>query len=124
MLKIENEQIYAFDIDDTLVMWDGNFQQPDRDGRTIAITDPYDGATVHLKPHLQHIKLLKQMRGRGRFVMVWSAGGVLWAEAVIKALNLEGYVGLITTKPIGYVDDLPANEFLKNHIYLPFKEAT
>jgi len=121
VLKIDNEQIYAFDIDDTLVMWEGNIHQPDEHGRKLAIVDPYDKTTVFLKPHQQHIKLVKQMHGRGRFVMVWSAGGVQWAEAVVKALNLEPYVGLIITKPVGYVDDLPANKFLQNHIYLPEK---
>lgn len=119
MLKIDNEQIYTFDVDDTLVMWGADFHLPG-EGK-IKFFDPYDGNFVYLKPHHQHIKLLQQMNGRGRYVVVWSAGGVKWAESVVRQLGLEAHVHMVTTKPIGYIDDLPAEKFMKNHIYLPFK---
>jgi len=117
MIKIENEQVYMFDVDDTLVMWNGDCKKPS--DNKVAISDPYDGIEVFLRPNFRHIKLLKQMHGRGRFICVWSAGGVKWAEAVVKALHLESFVHMVTTKPMGYVDDLPVEQFMKNHIYLP-----
>lgn len=113
---IENEQVYMFDIDDTLIMWDRDphFHALGR----IAITDPYDGVTVYVKPHERHVKLLTQMKGRGRFIVVWSQSGAKWAEAVVNALGLTNSVDLILTKPQGYVDDLPVSKWMKNHIYI------
>ncbi len=113
---IENEQIYAFDVDDTLVMWSGDYMKPG-EGR-IEIRDPYDGALVYLVPHQRHIKLARQMKGRGRHVIVWSAGGALWADAVVKALELEDVVDQVMTKPAGYVDDLLVQEWMPKRIYL------
>lgn len=118
---VANESVYMFDVDDTLVMWDMKFNQPG-EGR-VEIQDPYDGATVWLKPHTRHVKLLTQMAGRGRFVVVWSQGGAQWAHAVVKALCLEQHVNLIMTKPAAYVDDLPCNAWMKERIYLDGKET-
>lgn len=120
MLTIHNEQVYCFDVDDTLVMWDD--QYADRALGRVRIVDPYDGATVYLKPHARHIKLLKQMHGRGRQIIVWSQGGAAWARAVIEALGLSEYVHICMTKPAGYVDDLPAQAWLPNRIYLSHQE--
>ena len=116
MIKLENEQICMFDVDDTLVMWGDDFNTPSDD--RIRIVDPYDNSAVYLKPHQKHIRLVKQMHARGRLVCVWSGGGVRWAETVVKALGLEPYVHMVMTKPICYVDDLPANDWLNNRIYL------
>lgn len=113
---IENEQVYMFDVDDTLIVWGKNIHtsHPDR----IEIKDPYDGATVHVVPHERHVKLLTQMKGRGRFIIVWSQSGAKWAQAVVEALGLTDSVDLILTKPQGYVDDLPVSKWMKNHIYI------
>lgn len=116
MISFDNEFVTAFDIDDTLVMWEGNFNQPAPD--RIEIIDPYDGAKVFLKPHKKHAAFMKKCKGRGMCVMVWSAGGVQWAKAVINALGLADYVDLVITKPSKYVDDLPASEILGSRIYL------
>lgn len=117
---IENEHIYMFDVDDTLVMWSDDFSDPGPD--RVKVIDPYDGSTVYLTPHIRHIKLLMQMNGRGRHIIVWSQGGVKWAQAVVDALKLEHFVHTIMTKPHGYVDDLPASEWLSNHIYIGDKK--
>lgn len=119
--KIENEQVYMFDVDDTLIVWDDRFGQPG-EGR-VHVVDPYDGVSVYLRPHVRHVKLLKQMRGRGRFIVVWSQSGVQWAEAVVDALGLKDQVHLVMTKPQGYVDDLPVNEWMQNRIYLEQEEG-
>jgi hypothetical protein len=120
-LKIENEQIYMYDVDDTLVMWTNHFTQPG-EGR-VRIVDPYDQAPVYLKPHERHVKLLKQMHGRGRYIVVWSQSGVQWAHAVVEALGLSDFVHLVMTKPTGYVDDLPADQWMRDRIYLPTEET-
>ncbi len=114
--QIANEQVYMYDVDDTLVVWDDDFLRPD--GGRVRIVDPYDKNAVYLKPHVRHVKLLKQMHGRGRFIIVWSQSGVQWANAVVEALGLKDHVGLVMTKPSGYVDDLPSDKWMQNRIYL------
>jgi predicted phosphatase len=121
MQVISNEHVVCFDVDDTLVIWDDSFQAPEL-GR-VRIEDPYDGHTVYLKPHVRHVKLLRQMKGRGRFLVVWSAAGAQWAKAVIQALELEDCVDLIQTKPLAYVDDLPVTEWIGKRIYLPSENS-
>ncbi len=116
MILLDNEQVLAFDVDDTLVMWDFKYDRPD-EGR-VAIHDPYDSSTVYLMPHARHVKFLKQCKGRGRSIVVWSQGGCHWAQSVVNALGLSEYVDLVLTKPIAYVDDLPASAWLTNRIYL------
>lgn len=113
---VENEHVYMFDVDDTLILWDDEIHAPG-EGR-IAVVDPYDKITVYVKPHTRHVKLLTQMKGRGRYVVVWSAAGAKWAQAVVDALGLDHSVDLILTKPIGYVDDLPVDQWMKNRIYI------
>lgn len=114
-----NEQIYAFDIDDTLVLYGADNWKPAHG--LVEFVDPYTDATVYLRPHVRHMELLVQMKKRGRHILVWSAGGASWAHSVIKRLGLEAYVDTIMTKPIGYVDDMPANKWMNNRIYIEQK---
>lgn len=116
MQIFENEYVVAIDCDDTLVMWDVNHTQPHEN--SVAFICPYDGSTNHLIPNKKHIDFLKKCKGRGMCIMVWSAGGVLWAEAVINTLGLSDYVDLIITKPSKYVDDLFAKDILGQRVYL------
>lgn len=112
---INNESNIFFDVDDTLVMW-GTAMHEHED--CIVVVDPYDQSLIHLRPHQPHIKLLKNHHARGSYITVWSAGGFQWAEAVIKALQLEGFVDVVMSKPRAYVDDLTASEVLGERIYL------
>lgn len=111
-----NEQLVPVDCDDTLVMWSDQYQQPH--GDAIPIIDPYDQSTNYLTPNKKHIDLIKKYKGRGFLVIVWSAGGVEWAQAVVKALELESYVDIVLTKPSRYVDDLDASEWMGNRVYI------
>lgn len=117
MIEILNEHIVMVDVDETLIL--------DRDPITdkeslneFVVNNPYDLENKKRIPHFRHIELIKQMKGRGRYIGVWSGGGVLWAKEVVKALGLESYVDIVMTKPLGYVDDLQADRWLNNHIYL------
>jgi hypothetical protein len=117
MRVIKQESTVFIDCDDTLVMWGFAKYTPG----TIAIGCPYyDDQIDHLKPHKGHIKVLKDRKARGSFIVVWSAGGFAWAEAVVKALGLEEYVDLCMTKPHMYIDDKPAEKFMGEHLYIPF----
>lgn len=117
MKIIENETPVMVDCDQTLVMWHDRHQEPIK-GVTVEFKDPYDQGSFFLKPHEAHIKLLKQQKGRGKAVVVWSAAGYLWAKEVVEKLELEEYVDLIMAKPCKYIDDLPCEEFMGNRIYI------
>jgi predicted phosphatase len=120
-LKIDNEMISPFDVDETLVL--------DRKVTTknvhhiIDIFDPALGEYVQRIPHKKQIELLKRMHGRGRFIVVWSGNGADWADSVVRTLGLKPYVHIACAKPICYVDDYPASQWLNNHIYLKPEET-
>lgn len=113
MIRFDKTPI-LFDVDDTLVIWDRNAHLSD----LIKCIDPYSQEELYLNPHKHHIRLLKEKHTRGDLIVVWSAGGALWAEAVVKALGLENYVDLVLDKPKSYVDDLDVNDWLKERIYI------
>jgi hypothetical protein len=110
MIIIENEHIAAFDIDQTLFMHD--------ESSTCGIINPNSGSQIFGYANLKHIELMKQFKGRGMFVVVWSKSGTKWAEAVVKNLELTPYVDLIISKFDRYVDDLKAHQVLGERIYL------
>ncbi len=119
MKIIANESTVFIDVDDTLVMWGVGAKAFDL-RPIVKINSPYDGSTNVLYPNLGNIKILKDRKARGSFIVVWSAGGYAWAEAVIKALQLEQYVDLIMTKPHAYVDDKEAKDIMGERIYIPY----
>lgn len=117
-MKVINVESTIFcDVDDTLVMWntDGMLSTS-----LVSVVDPYHTNTILLAPHLGHIKVLKDRKVRGSYIVVWSAGGYQWAESVVKALKLEAYVDLIMTKPHMYIDDKKAEEFMCERVYIPY----
>lgn len=113
MNTIFNERIYCFDVDDTLVQWSsrGTFGE-------VYMTDPVLEESMSIVPNLNNIRLLKEKRARGCFIIVWSQGGARYAEAVIAALKLSDHVDLILTKPSGIIDDKDPNEWLPKRIWL------
>jgi FMN phosphatase YigB (HAD superfamily) len=122
MTTLNNQNVVVFDCDNTLLMWD---KQHDKPGPgKIEIKDPYDSnVTLYLTPHQVHIRLLRQYKGRGFTVIVWTKAGALWAEQTVKVLGLEGYVDFAMTKPDKYVDDaLKIEDIIGNRIYFEDKE--
>ncbi len=111
---IESEQIICFDCDDTIVMWNEAIKD-------VVVEDAYDETLHNLTRHEKHIKLLKDHKSRGFTVILWSAAGYAHAVSVAKALDILPYCDIIMSKPIKFVDDLPASEVLVNRVYLPYK---
>lgn len=117
MKTIKATRLVTFDVDDTLVIWDWKSIVPDGNG-LVSITDPNNSVAVLVYPHNRHIELMKQFKARGHTVIVWSQGGHEWAEAVCKALGIEGMVDYVMDKPNWYVDDLPSSAWMKDPVYL------
>lgn len=113
---LNNDNTVFFDVDDTLVLWEYPHEQIDN---TIVIS-AQDGYSVRVLPHLEHIKRLKQFKARAQGVVVWSQGGWEWAQAVVRALDLDEYVDIIMAKPRWLFDDLPVKYFLNesNRTYI------
>jgi len=114
-MKVVTRPNVFFDVDDTLVMWN---QSPDH---PKAIELPLlDGHKEILVPHEHHIKQMKDHKARGHYVVVWSAGGWEWANAVVVALGLEQYVDEVMDKPHWYYDDVKVNEWMPevNRVYI------
>lgn len=91
-----------FDVDDTIICWNKPENATDEDMITIACRGLEH--TFYVNKH--NVDFLKKLAVRGHAIVVWSAGGVDWSEAVIKALKLEEYVWAVASKPTYYVDDM------------------
>lgn len=121
MKVIDIESIIFADVDDTLIMWGGIKTSPitGKPYPQIAIKNPHDASVYKVTPNKGNIKIIKDRRSRGSVIVVWSAGGYAWAEAVVRALDLEKHVDLVMTKPHGYIDDKEAKDIMGERIYIP-----
>lgn len=95
------ENVVMFDVDETLLMFDG---------------DPEYNTP---RPHQTHIDKLKQHAYRGHTVIVWSAGGAAWAARAVAMLELEAFVDVVMAKPKWFYDDRQAHEILGERVYFP-----
>lgn len=123
MVKIEGDEVIFCDVDETLVMWDmkENYysQRPHPGCRLFNFVskDFPNGIVFSLLPHVIHIELLKKYKDQKKTIVVWSAGGVDWAEFVVKELGLQEHVDLVISKPLRYVDDLNCKAWMGNRVY-------
>lgn len=120
MKTVAVESTVWVDVDDTLVMWGIKAKKGQK---LVAITEPHSGNQVYLAPHIGHIKVLKDRKARGSFIVVWSSGGYAWAETVVRALGLEAYVDLCMTKPHLYMDDKDAVSVMGERLYIPYGDG-
>lgn len=116
MIVTYNENIIPFDCDDTIVKWNKD-PKKNKKGR-VKFKDPYSKYTYYLKPMVGNIELLQKYKGRGFYIILWSAAGVKWAETIAKNLKLEKYIDEIKTKPCKYVDDAPVEKWFGHRVYL------
>lgn len=102
MFKIPPGPVAYFDVDDTLLMWD--MPKVSREDEIISVTCRGREQKRHI--NVFNLDLLIKMAQSGHAIVVWSAGGSDWAEAAVKALNIEQYVDVVTAKPTYYIDDV------------------
>lgn len=125
MIVVDGLATY-FDVDDTLVMW-GYGDHPE--ARTILCPKSKTLIDGELRespawselvvPNKANILQLIKHKQRGHRIVVWSAGGADWAEAVVRSLELTDYVDMVVSKPSWWYDDLTAEEVLQpvNRVY-------
>jgi len=99
------EDFIYFDVDETIILHqDKKYKKL----KKIKIRDPYDPTLVHtVSIHKSHVYWLKIMARRGSKIVVWSAGGRPWAQAVVDALGLNEFVSFCLGKPNAIYDDEP-----------------
>lgn len=114
MKTINTDISTFFDVDNTLVMW----KKSDEYNQEVVVKDPYDGKEETLYVNTCHVKLLLRKKAQKKLVVVWSAGGALWAEAVVKALKLTEHVDVCMAKPAEIVDDIPLKQWSNSNLYL------
>lgn len=106
MITITNRNIVAFDVDDTLILWDEHSKDLTypTEGRLVVIC-PYDGKPYSFLVHQRHVDFLKREKAKGSFIIVWSRSEGAWANAVVKALGMEDYVDISMGKVTKFIDD-------------------
>lgn len=117
--RLDGEPIYI-DVDSTLC-----FAACDLSDAQKALAMPWTvycfGRNIRVYPHKQNIEVVGKLWDRGYTLIVWSRSGAPWAEAVSKALGIDQMVSLYAKKPMYYLDDLPANEWMGERIYREYQ---
>lgn len=122
MIKTNHEMQAAFDVDQTLILHGREIADQFAPG-VIRVQDPYDDSIKYFQSHVPHVKLLKDYKTRGYHIIIWSANGGDWAEAIAKAIfgvELDKYVDECRTKLIKHVDDLPSDKILGERVWIDF----
>lgn len=124
---LEGENTIFFDVDNTLIMWDPDPNDPrivklpslktttvysESSGQYVEIHE-----TVNVVPHKHHLDMVKRHKQLGNTVIVWSKSGPQWAQNVVEFFGLTDYVDLVCGKPSCYYDDLKAEEFMVDRRY-------
>lgn len=107
------------DVDDTLVLWERPSDYPENDMRLINC----GGVEKWYAINWPQVRQLSEHKARGHTVIVWSAGGSDWADAVVDALEMRPFVDLTLEKPMWAYDDLPASEFMPKTKLIPWKKV-
>jgi hydroxymethylpyrimidine pyrophosphatase-like HAD family hydrolase len=117
MITIHSTKIYYFDVDNTLV-----FPESDSQRLKLPPSDPIYMGGRRFYVHLAHLELMRDLKARGHTVIVWSAGGSHWAEAVVKMLKMDQVVDLVISKPDGICDDKYVTEWVptEDWFFIPF----
>lgn len=110
------ERVIPCDIDETLVL----HEKPLQYARQITIEDPLaPGKFITLGVNEPMLKIVEDEIERGAFIIFWSRSGYAWAEAVTHELGLVApHHSIICTKPVSYIDDKDASEWLKDRVYV------
>lgn len=116
MVIIKNENVEPFDVDGTLVLHQSADTIPL--GEALQVYDAITKKFITVRINRPMVRLLRESKARGSYVIVWSKGGYRWATDVIKALDLVDFVDLVLTKPAAYYDDTEIQNWLPYRVYI------
>ncbi len=119
MKVISHENIRPFDVDRCLIKEKKGNDWTLRESLAYVL-DPLTEQPIEVIVNKAMVRLLKEEKHRGGFVIVWSRSGYEWARNVIQALKLEEHVDLVMSKPVVYFDDTPVENWLKDRVFLDF----
>lgn len=141
--KLPEGQTAAFDVDHTLVIWEmdpvkligvsSNSVEDlfDHQPKSLAhllreqpeeVLMNFRDRSFIIRPIYTHVLQLVQQKIKGLNVVVWSASGSDWAEAVVNALKLDDHVDVIQTKPHFVYDDGSKDGILGKHYFFAWDE--
>lgn len=117
--SIRSNLVTCFDIDDTLIYWDHD-KSTKRYGRPSLkrVTIELNKRSIDKHIIKEHVEELIRQKESGAFIIVWSASGYEWAEAVVKALNICDHVDLIMSKPMRIYDDKDPQDWMPKRRYM------
>lgn len=117
MLFIEKETVVPIDVDMTLI----DYNTEGKDKRDLIQVGLVPGKEIWIYPIKEHIDQIKNFRAGNFYIIIWSGSGAAWAKHIIDKLGLTDYVDMIIRKPSWYVDDTPAEEWMKRlYRYPPY----
>lgn len=106
MIVIKNRNVFCYDIDDTVLLWDDKSRDLTADTKDrLVVICPYDGKPYSFNVHQRHVDFIKREKAKGSYVIAWSRSEAPWAEAAVLALGLEPYTDLVLSKPGKILDD-------------------
>ncbi len=110
--RIVNQKLIYVDCDDTLIMWDFSSHT----ALERVWVECYDQESeVHVNQ--KNKNLVEKFHKLGYGIIVWSATGSDWAEAVAKAIGIDQLVTAYLTKPRFYLDDLDSSVWMGPRLY-------
>jgi hypothetical protein len=109
MQKINSPRVACFDVDETILFWTHRDDMP----HTVEFVG-FQGEILSYCYDAKMVAKIRSFKECGYTVIVWSQSGEDWAEKVIEALKLQESVDFIMTKPQFYIDDLPADAWMKH----------
>jgi hypothetical protein len=112
MKVLKREHIRPFDVDGCLIVDTAQGEY------NVNVFDAVTKQYIKVGVNTNMVRLLKEERQRGSYIVVWSRSGWEWAANVIKALYLESCVDRVMSKPIVYFDDTPVEEWLKDRVFI------
>lgn len=101
-----------FDIDGTLIV------HRSESSTLVEVLDPITDEFIIMGRNEAMIRLLKEEKHRGGFIVAWSRGGFEWATNVIDALNLKDCVDIIMDKPLVYFDNEEVVNWMKDRVFI------
>jgi len=124
MLVIKNRNVFCYDIDDTVILWDEKSRDLTADVKNrLVIICPYDGKPYSFLVHKRHVDFIKREKAKGSYIIAWSRSEAPWAEVAVKALGLDMHTDQVMSKPMKVLDDKKDLENIVGSVFFLDKDG-